>query len=242
MISSVKKLFTFVIGLCLPIVGYGKEVGCYKMIESSDSNIKIGVIQFISFIGDQCYESDNGGVSVKNGTMQKNVYQSNLNRTIYNGGCFCGNGAKFEFSSDKQTLVVTSKSGYKYKLKKIVVPSGVTTCSIIREHDGGSIYVDNNYNGYNNSNNLIQTPLNLNSSSSGTSRNDGNRYDNSPSKRRCVYCNGMGQITKNDNAPANFGIEKPRRRCSTCGEWYNPNVFNHYHIRCSHCGGAGFAK
>ncbi len=217
-----------------------KETLCYKSIESSDPNIKVGAIQFISFIGDQCYESDVNGTSVKNGIMQKNGYQSSRNIAVYNGTCFCGSGAKFEFNVDKSVLTVTSKNKRVYKFKKIPKPQGVTTCSIIRKHndngDGGNpyYYVDNG-------NSPTYYP-NAGSSNNNSNNNNTNTKNYIQTSRKCAYCNGTGQITKNDNAPANFGIDKPRQRCSTCGEWYNPNVFNHYHIRCSHCRGTGSAK
>jgi len=51
-----------------------------------------------------------------------------------------------------------------------------------------------------------------------------------------------GSIEKNDNASANFGIGRPKQRCNECGKLYDPNVFNHYHVNCRHCGGTGFAR
>lgn len=219
----------------------GKEIISYKLVESSDPNIRVGAIQFISFIGDQCYESDSEGTSVKNGTLQKNGYQSSREKTVYSGTCFCGSGANFEFNIDRSYLTVTSKNKKVYKFKQIPIPKNVSTCSLIRSHndDNGSgyYYVDNTNNGgfYSNPNSTFENDRN----STSTNRNSNG---DTPTQRKCVYCNGTGQITKNDNAPTNFGIEKPRQRCSTCGEWYNPNVFNHYHIRCSHCGGTGTAR
>lgn len=66
---------------------------------------------------------------------------------------------------------------------------------------------------------------------------------NTPARKfKCAYCNGTGRIEKNDNAPANFGTDRPKQRCNECGKWYDPDVFTHYHQQCSQCGGTGYAK
>lgn len=99
-------------------------------------------------------------------------------------------------------------------------------------------------------------PMSMNGDPTPNNISSSNNYNNSPysssssnhshttqsSNRKCVYCNGTGQITKNDNASANFGIQKSKKQCPTCGEWYDPNARNHYHVRCGHCGGTGYAK
>ena len=73
----------------------------------------------------------------------------------------------------------------------------------------------------------------------GGSYNSGGGANSSNSASRCTWCNGTGKAVKNDNAPANFGISKPKQRCPECGEIYDPNVRNHYHQTCSHCHGTG---
>ena len=73
----------------------------------------------------------------------------------------------------------------------------------------------------------------------GGSYNSGGGANSSNSASRCTWCNGTGKVVKNDNAPANFGISKPKQRCPECGEIYDPNVRNHYHQTCSHCHGTG---
>lgn len=92
-------------------------------------------------------------------------------------------------------------------------------------------------------------PTPYNSSSQNNYNNTYNNTSNSntshtqPSRQfKCAYCNGVGRIEKNDNAPATFGTNKPRQRCNECGTWYDPTVFTHYHQQCSHCGGTGYAK
>lgn len=92
------------------------------------------------------------------------------------------------------------------------------------------------------------TPYNSSSSnsycgsSSVSSSNSNTSETQTSSRRKCVYCNGTGRIEKNDNAPANFGTDRPRQRCNECGKWYDPDVFTHYHQQCRHCSGTGYAK
>lgn len=241
MTFSVKALFTLLLLLAISTLANGKETICYRLIESSDPAVKIGSIQFISFIGDQCYESDINGISVKNGIMRKNEYQSNRNNTVYNGACFCGSEAKFGISADKSSLMVTSKNGKKFLFKRTAPPRGIDTCSLIREQSERiNEAAECNSHLYNNS--INSNEGNHSQSDNCASNKTPNSNNQIQSKRKCAFCNGKGSITKNDNAPANFGIDKPRKQCPTCGEWYNPNVFVHYHQNCSHCGGTGYAR
>lgn len=244
MISLIKKISISFICAFSFLCASGKETICYKLINSSDSSIKTGAIQFISFIGDQCYESDFNGISVKNGILNKNRYQSNNLKTVYNGSCFCGENAKFEFNSNKQILYVRSKNGNHYEFQKAEKPKNVTTCSLIRINND-PMSPEPNIDG-----NLIHnycTTISSNNNSSNSSNNSSNdnredSYDKIPSKRRCNYCNGSGQIVKNDNASATFGIDRPKKQCPTCGLWYDPGAFFHYHQKCYHCNGTGIAK
>lgn len=235
MISFGKKLLAVFLLCSLSLLAYGKETLCYKLVESPESQ-KIGSIQFISFIGDQCYESDINGISVKNGTMKKNAYQTTHGNLVYIGQCFCGSG-KFGFNSDKSILTVISNNGRKYVFKKVSPPTGVTTCALIRERSPQMDNLNENYGLFN-----PVYPGGSAAQNVSTERQNLNSQPQSQSIRKCAYCNGTGQISKDDNAPSNFGINKPKQQCPICGKWYNPNVFTHYHQRCSHCGGTGCAR
>jgi len=239
MTSYVSRILVLSVMCFCSFSSFGKETCCYKLIETSDSNVKVGAFQFISFIGDQCYESNSNGVSVKNGTLNRNSYKSSNGTIVYDGACFCGSGASFEFKNNKSELTVTSATKKTYRFRKTSKPQGVETCSLIRSHSANGTYTDYDYGG-NFINNTVSSDYN-NSNNSNNSQSS-NYNSHSSQKHRCVYCNGTGQMTKNDNAPANFGNDRPRTQCSTCGEWYDPDVFIHYHIRCRHCGGSGFAK
>lgn len=83
---------------------------------------------------------------------------------------------------------------------------------------------------------------NYNNNGSSGSYNSSSTSPQTSGKRKCAYCNGTGTIEKNDNAPASFGQNRSRQKCQTCGKWYDPTVFTHYHQQCRHCGGTGYAK
>lgn len=219
-----------------------KETFCYKLTSSSDSSIKIGGVQFMSFIGDQCYESSSNGVKIHDGKLNKNSYLSSSNVIVYTGKCFCGNGAKFEFSPDKTSLTVTSKDGHRFKFVKISPPKDVKTSSYqINNNTSPNPQYNGGYDYGTGAN-----PQPTYNSPSCTIQNNSSSQSNSQTQqtntRRCVYCNGTGRIEKNDNAPANFGTDRPKQRCNECGKWYDPDVFTHYHQQCRQCSGTGYAK
>ena len=242
MTSFVKFLLSVILLFLVPSFVNGKDIACYKLTETTKPNIKIGAIQFISFIGDQCYESDINGISVQNGIMRRNEYQSNHNTSVYNGTCFCGSQAKFVFTKDMSTLRVTSKNGEKFIFKRVTPPTGVTTSSLIRAHSSDF----QNFEDYNSitPNSYYQPQQNFqNGNNNSTHNHQAPTNQTTPQrKRKCVYCNGTGQITKDDSAPASYGIKRPNQQCPVCGKWYDPNVFLHYHQSCYHCGSTGYAK
>jgi len=238
MISYIRLLLIGFIAISNQISA--KETYCYKLIESSEPTIKTGGVQFISFIGDQCYESSLNGAKIHEGKLNKNSYQSSSNKIVYNGKCFCGSGAKFEFSPDKTTLTVISNAGSIFKFIKISPPSGVRTSAYLVEESSDSYHKDGFISG--------SIPESAYNSSSNYFNNSSGSYSNSnssptlPSRRfKCAYCDG-GTIERNDNAPATYGQSRPRQKCPTCGKWYDPNVVTHYHQTCRHCGGTGYAK
>lgn len=238
MISFDKRFATVLLIALISFVYIdAKDIYCYRLTKSSDVKIKVGVYQFISFVGDQCFESDKNGRSVGNGTMNKNDYLSDSIKTIYNGTCFCGSEAKYEFTANKARLTVFSSKGNRYSFERVLPPSGVQTCSFIKEKSSGNNYnyYNDNYQGY--------TPIYVNGTNHQNINNQQSTNSNRQTikqRRKCSVCNGTGRIGKNDNAPSNLGIEKPKQRCNECGELINPNLFIHYHVDCRHCHGTGY--
>ena len=193
--------------------------------------------QYVKVGKDVCYDVDADGNDVGNGKLYKDVSES-AKGNIYVGNSYYGK-SRYLFSADYSTLTVEINPHYKYIYKKTNAPTGVYTCSLIKEHNGSgdsqpiNIY-DNNYSqgGTGQSPNTNATG-NSNSSSSTTQ---------AARKFKCAYCNGTGRIERNDFAPASFGQKKANKKCNECGKIYDPTVFNHYHIQCGHCGGTGNAK
>lgn len=248
MISSNKLSFTLtLVFLCVCASSFSKEINCYKLVKSSDSNVQIGAYQFISFVGDICYESNDEGISMKYGTLTINKYQSSSNRKVYSGNCFCGK-AKFIFNSDRSELKIEASNGKTYSFEETAAPSNVSTCQLKRKTGGQGVNHAPNYaSGISPNQSPNGTPpVNRNANSGIGSGNSVVGSSNSqrvePKKLKCHYCNQTGMITRNDNAPASFGISQPKKQCSTCGEWFDPTVRNHYHIKCSHCNGTGFLQ
>ena len=216
-----------------------QNVYYYKLTKSKidgivSSNVSGG--QFICIYDGVCFDCDINGNGIGNGQLNK---KSEGEFVVYFGDSYYGNSSYYKFDKTFSKLNVISSNGEIYAYVKTTPPKGVTTSTLIKKHyNGGNGHSSSNYDPIID----IEQSNNLTNTNSDNNSQNGNRPSNNPQKRKCVYCNGTGQITKNDDAPANFGTERPRQRCSTCGEWYNPNVFTHYHIRCRHCGGTGFSK
>ena len=190
--------------------------------------------QFITFVGDMCYESDKLGNGVGHGELTLNRNFSDRNKTAYQGGCYFGKSAVYFFNPDKSTLNVVLEDGTIYVFKRATCPSNTKTCSLIRKPSTTHSSGPNNFPVYNYSTDNYLNSNNQQHTGSST-------YQNKVERRKCSYCKG-GRIEKNDNAPANFGIERPQQRCNECGKWYNPNTVNHYHTQCNHCGGTGYTN
>lgn len=214
-----------------------QNVYYYKLTKSKiddvvSTNVSGG--QFICIYDGVCFDCDINGNGIGNGQLNK---KSEGEVIVYFGDSYYGRNSYYKFDKTFSRLNVITSNGDIFAYVKTTPPRGVTTSTLIKKNKN-----DSNSPGYYNPNIYTGPSNNLTNSNSYNNSQNGNRPSNNVQKRKCVHCNGTGQITKNDNAPANFGIEKPRQQCPTCREWYNPNVFNHYHIRCSHCGGTGFAK
>lgn len=196
--------------------------------------------QFITFIGDICFESNKSGKSVGHGKLTKNVYQSKSSKTVFVGDSYWGSKTKFTFNANKTALTITTSNGKTLSYTRKTPPSGVTTCALVRKRSGDNTpgYTPD-YSmpsgGYYNPGVSSPTPS--------TPSNEQRNHRNTQQKpRKCVYCKGNGRISKYDSAPSSFGIDHPRERCNECGEWYDPDVFLHYHTQCSHCGGTGLSR
>lgn len=239
--------FTFLIFFSITQFSVASQsVKYYKLNKIEDyGNVNNSCVggQFVKISRNICFDTDAQGNYVGNGKLYRDLGNSSTNH-IYKGQSFHGN-AKYIFSNDYRSLIVEITPKFRYFYSLDTPPSGVTTCSLIRT--GGDNSYDSGINSIpsqNGTNNgYYNGGLNQNSGSDSNSNSNSSSNVNTPAhKFKCAYCNGTGQIEKNNNAPANFGTDRPRQRCNECGKWYDPDVFTHYHQQCRHCGGTGYAK
>ena len=224
----------------------GQNVNYYKLTRIEDygkvENQCTGG-QFVKISKNVCFDSDAQGNYAGNGKLYRDASNSPADY-IYKGQSFHGN-AKYIFSYDYKNLIVEITPQFRYIYRLATPPSGVATCSLIKSgkssSSGSNVSTYPSQNGYNNGYNVYYNGSNCNSNSNSSSTTNPNS-NTVVRKFKCAYCNGVGRIEKNDNAPASFGINRPRQRCNECGTWYDPTVFTHYHQQCSHCGGTGYAK
>lgn len=236
-------LISIILMLTFRITGIAQTIRYYSLQKITQLNkveTKCSGGQFVNIREYVCFDSDKDGKSVGNGTLYIDKENTNASQIVYVGNSYHGN-ARYIFSKDFSILKVEINPHYIYEYRLSTPPKDVLTCSLIKKSNSSTTpgYNDSGFaQGYNNwdfgesSNNLNGTG---NSSNSNTSTSQ-------PQRRfKCAYCKG-GRIEKNDNAPASFGINRPKQRCTECGKWYDPTVFNHYHVQCGHCGGTGYTK
>lgn len=135
MISFNKKILIALCVLCNLVVS-AQDTHYYKLTKkvvngTASTNVSGG--QFITFIGEVCYESNNKGVGVDNGKLTRNKNYSTYQYTVYQGTCFYGSNSEFKFNSDKSVLNIITEKGDIYVYKKATPPQGVTTCSLIKK-------------------------------------------------------------------------------------------------------------
>lgn len=238
MISWNKAILIIFLTLGLGLDASPQTVKYFKLTKTKikgvvNSNTSGG--QFICLYDTFCFDCDKNGNGVGNGQLQ---LKSNSDYVVFEGESYFGRDSYYKFNKSFTNLNIITPNGDIYAYKCTSPSSDITTSTLIRSHlsnNGVPNSVDYPYG------NQVQSSYpDTNESHQGghTSTPQGTNTN----KRKCVYCNGTGQITKDDNAPSNFGIEKPKQQCPICGKWYNPNVFVHYHQKCSHCGGTGYAK
>lgn len=208
-----------------------------KIIKSNNIvSTKVSGGQFITFIGDVCYESDVKSIGVGHGSLKLNKSYTNSNFKVYTGNSFWGDGAVFKFKTDLSVLNVILEDGDVYVYKKQPAPPSVTTCSLIRKKgssDYGSSYIPINpvtsYDGTYSGTGTTTTPV----------RNqNGTKRKQQPAKHTCPLCHGAKRIVRDTYTPL-YGTEDYRVRCSECGEYFMRST-GHTHITCPQCHGRGY--
>lgn len=198
----------------------------------SSTEVKGG--QFVSFIGNVCYESDSQGKGVGHGSLQRKDEYSKNGILFYFGESYYGKGTSFRFNGDKTILNVTTSSGDTYVYSQCSPPKGVTTCSLIRKPTtGGNTvlpYQDNSTYISPQQNNCI--PDNSTPESGKTLKTKEIRY-----KEKCHNCGGKGNTIYNTYPPT-FGLPSTNVWCSECGRYYSSDI-GHSHVSCRYCHGTG---
>ena len=232
-VTGLALLLFSVIEVCAQDTYYYKQV----RVEKNGLTIAQGKGgQFISFYKDICYDSNNKGVSVNNGQMERTSESSNK-YTTYKGKSYWGS-VTYYFSTSLDKLVVEKDDGTSYLYQRTTPPSGVTTCSLIKSQSSGS-------------------------SSGGTSGGWSGGYTPSVSnggwvtpqptskqeevkprqktkvRNKCPYCTN-GEIIQEESRPT-FGLDGPPVYCSKCNKYFSFGTV-HKHHECRHCKGKGYTE
>lgn len=205
-----------------------------KKIEAGNVYTNTAGGQFITFLGNTCYESDKDGISVGNGKLKFEKDFSNK-LLIYLGSSYFGNNVKFKFTQDRNLLNVETVDGRIYVYKKQPAPSSVTTCSLIRKKGSsgsGSGYIPINpvtsYDGTYSGTGTTTTPI----------QNKNTTNKRQQTKYTCSLCHGKRRIVK-DTYPALYGTKDYQVRCNECGGYFLRST-GHTHITCPQCHGKGY--
>lgn len=146
-VSCMNKWFLLFF-LLLSVHVYSKDIYYYKqtkIIRNGKHTTNVTGGQFITFVGRVCYESNNKGVSVNHGLLEKNSSRSTNEITTFIGESYWGKNTEFRFNVDRTILNVCLENGTVYVYSKATPPANQVTCSLIRPKSssdgGGSIIV-----------------------------------------------------------------------------------------------------
>lgn len=212
-----------------------QDVRYYKLSSTrigGTTNKNVSGGQFVNFISDICFESNNKGVGVGHGTLTRNDNYSNSQYTTYQGSNYWGNNTTFKFNADKSVLNVVLDNGDIYVYKRATPPAGVTTSSLIRKkkEGGGYIPTPNPLPQY-----TPQPPVPPSPAPDPYRKPDSPQPTPTPQRTQCGCCGGTGRVEKDD--AISLGFQK--KYCNECRR----EVFaSHYHAPCNCCNGRGYLK
>ena len=228
--NKMNKIIILIIFNFVGVTATAQNVSYYKLSSirhGGNTNKSVSGGQFITFLSDICYESDNKGMGVGHGSLSRNNGYSNSQYTVYQGSSYWGKSTTFKFNADKSVLNVVLDNGDVYVYKRATAPAGQETCSLIRKPGGGgggSVVVTPTptiIDPYNPTPTPMPTPIPTPTPTP------------TPQKtHKCGLCGGSGRVIENN--ATSFGNTK---WCSECGKTV-PDY--HYHTVCPSCKGKGY--
>lgn len=228
-----KQLIMMILVWCCLTVATAQDIRYYRLtrkMENGKSSVNVSGGQFITFVSDICYESNNKGFNVGHGEMTRNKYYSTEKYTVYQGSNYWGRDvATFQFNPDRSVLnVVIDKDNY-YIYKHATPPAGQETCSLIKKQGGGgggsNVVIPPTP--------IVVDPSNPTPSPTPTPTPTPPPTPTSrPEHHKCGLCGGSGEVIENN--ATSFGNTK---YCSKCGKTVPDS---HYHKTCPSCGGKGW--
>lgn len=181
--------------------------------------------QFICIYDDFCYDCDKNGKGVGNGQLH---LKNSGEYITYMGESYFGKGSYYKFNLSFTNLNIITPKGDIYAYKKVIAPSNVNTCSLIKCQR-------------NLPSSIIETPslsestqININTNSI----NDVNiSREKTKVRKRCAHCN-KGERIQHESV-STFGLDGPRVHCNICNQSWSYGTV-HAHHRCNHCKGTGY--
>lgn len=234
MISLANKITCLFLGFVLTFPLCGQNVIYYRLhrtVINGVSSTDVSGGQFITFIGDICFESDKSGVGVSHGQMKKNTSYSETSYSIYQGDSYWGSSATFKFNADKSVLNVILDNGSIYVYKKAIAPAGVETCSLLKKENsnGGShIAAGSVAPGFPVSDGGTFTGT---SQSMTTEKDRQNTQNSRYGYKECHLCRGSGVCQTCNGKGWYYGFTSDPIKC--------PNCDSNQNGKCSICHGKG---
>ncbi len=186
----------------------------YEQVAAVNNGVKTdksGDGFFLTFSGDQVYESNSSGRSLGYGSLK--FVRSEGGRSLYVGSTYLFLGAELQyvFNSDRSRINVHLDNS------RILVYERKNTVSNPRQYE--SIHID---------------PVIDSSGSSSGSRGQNGNSNGSRSRTKCSHCNGSGDDAYSTGM-SGYGAQT--KWCSKC----NKNVsMDHAHRTCPYCNGTGY--
>ncbi len=213
--KTIIKLSTTLLIAAFTVMGALAQTFYYEQVAVVKNGVKTekyGDGHFLTFSGNQVYESNSSGGSLGYGSLK--FVRSEGGKSLYVGTTYLLLGAELQyvFNSDRSRLNVHLDNN------RILVYERKNTVSNPRQYE--SIHID--------------PVIDSSGSSSGSGNGQNGNSNGSRSRTKCSHCNGSGDDAYNTGM-SGYGTQT--KWCSKC----NKNVsMDHAHRRCPYCNGTGY--